>query len=123
MREEQKRANPEILEAIFQAFYLSQSNSLAGIVSMLNGLNGSTIATTGTSWDSEAPATKISCSVVKLDPSLFYRRLPLEQLGELAKVVLIEIGYRPITHASGFEVGRVVATMSRKPNRTVGAYR
>ncbi len=42
-------------------------------------------------------------------PSLIRGRLALEQLGEFAKVVLIEIGYRPVTHASGLEGDRVVA--------------
>ena len=47
--------------------------------------------------------------------------MPLEQLSKLAKVVLIDIGYCPIAHAGGFEVGRVVATFTPKLDRTFGA--
>ena len=50
---------------------------------------------------------------------LFLCRRALQQGGEFTKVVGIQVGYDPVTHATGIEIGRIKTSVSRKSNGTV----
>jgi hypothetical protein len=49
-------------------------------------------------------------------------RRPLEQGGELTKVVGVQVGYGPVAHSTGIEIRRIITAVIRDSNGTVGAF-